>query len=183
MARQKIWAGAAVGLFALLLGIEQVRSNEPFDLFNLFFDVFEMALLGSAVFFTATYSSQTQAMQRERKELMRDLRDARADSARWRASARVHVDGLSQAIAAQFSDWQLTAAEADVASLLLKGLAHKEIAGLRQCAEATVRQHAASVYRKSGLVSRAQLTAYFLEDLLSPNENNGSLRVVDASRR
>ncbi len=183
MARQKLWAGIAVALFALLLGIEQIRSDEPFDLFNLLFDIFEMVLLGSAVFLTATYSTETQAMRRERKDLIRDLRDAKAESARWRASARRHIEGLSQAIASQFADWQLTEAEAGVAGLLLKGLAHKQIAGLRQSSEATVRQHAAAVYRKSGLVSRAQLTAYFLEDLLAPAEAHEPLRVVSAPRR
>ena len=76
--------------------------------------------------------------------------------------------GLSQAIAAQFDSWGLTEAESGVAALMLKGLAHKEIASLRQCSEATVRQHATVVYRKSNLTSRTQLTAFFLEDLLQP---------------
>jgi hypothetical protein len=31
-----------------------------------------------------------------------------------------------------------------------------------------VRQHAVSVYRKSGLSGRAELAAFFLEDLLLP---------------
>ena len=34
--------------------------------------------------------------------------------------------------------------------------------------ERTVRQHAVSVYRKSGLAGRAELSAFFLEDLLLP---------------
>jgi DNA-binding NarL/FixJ family response regulator len=83
--------------------------------------------------------------------------------------------------ATQFDVWGLTDAEADVAGLLLKGMAHKEIALLRGSSEATVRQHAAAVYRKSGLTSRAQLTAFFLEDLLAPSENadhRDRLRVV-----
>jgi len=34
--------------------------------------------------------------------------------------------------------------------------------------ERTVRQHAVAVYRKSGLSGRAELSAFFLEDLLLP---------------
>jgi hypothetical protein len=33
----------------------------------------------------------------------------------------------------------------------------------------TVRQHAVAVYRKSGLAGRAELSAFFLEDLLLPH--------------
>ncbi|MCP5363623.1 MAG: response regulator transcription factor [Hyphomicrobiales bacterium] len=51
---------------------------------------------------------------------------------------------------------------------MLKGLTHKEIAVLRETSEATVRQHATAIYRKSGLSNRSQLTAFFLEDLLAP---------------
>ena len=41
----------------------------------------------------------------------------------------------------------------------------KEIAGIRGTGEATVRQQATSVYKKSGLENRNQLVSYFLEDL------------------
>jgi DNA-binding NarL/FixJ family response regulator len=170
----------AGALFALLV-VEQMRTDEPFDALSLAVDIVEMLLLASAVLLTAVFSVQTREMRNERQEMLRDLRDARADSARWRATARSHIDGLSSAIAKQFDVWGLTDAEADVAGLLLKGMAHKEIALLRGSSEATVRQHAAAVYRKSGLTSRAQLTAFFLEDLLAPSENadhRDRLRVV-----
>ena len=95
------------------------------------------------------------------------------------------MNGLSQAIATQFRSWGLTEAEADVAGLMLKGLAHKEIAALRQCSEATVRQHATAVYRKSALTSRSQLTAFFLEDLLMPATQTppAGLTLIDRQRR
>ena len=44
----------------------------------------------------------------------------------------------------------------------------KEIAAIQEKSERTVRQHAVSVYRKSGLAGRAELSAFFLEDLLLP---------------
>ncbi len=84
---------------------------------------------------------------------------------KWRATSRHHADGFSAAIRAQFGDWNLTPGESDVAMLLLKGLSHKEVAMARNSMSATVRQQAASIYQKSGLSSRAELAAFFLEDL------------------
>ncbi|MBK9030946.1 MAG: helix-turn-helix transcriptional regulator [Myxococcales bacterium] len=100
--------------------------------------------------------------------LTRDVAAAQADAARWRAEASELVRGLADAIDRQLAAWQLTPSEAEVARLLLKGLSHKEIAGVRDASEATVRQQATSLYRKAGLAGRAELAAFFLEDLLGP---------------
>ncbi len=88
----------------------------------------------------------------------------------WRAQSRRFIEGLSRSIDAQFESWGLTPAEADVAGLLLKGASSREIAILRRTSEATIRQQAQSVYRKSGLGSRVELSAYFLEDLFTLGE-------------
>ena len=39
---------------------------------------------------------------------------------------------------------------------------------MRQTSERTIREQARALYRKSGLSGRAELSAYFLEDLLLP---------------
>jgi DNA-binding CsgD family transcriptional regulator len=87
---------------------------------------------------------------------------------RWRARATKLLRGLGAEIDVQFERWSLTPAERHVALLLLKGLGHKEAAGVLDRSERTVRQHAVSVYRKSGLAGRAELSAFFLEDLMLP---------------
>ena len=132
------------------------------------------ACLDGPVTMTTFVSFEAREMRRERYRLLDDLDVARRDGACWREASRAHVQGLSRAIASQFAAWGLTEAEADVAGLILKGLSHKEIATLRLGSEATVRQHATAVYRKSGLPGRAQLTAFFLEDLLMPVDPEGS---------
>lgn len=71
-----------------------------------------------------------------------------------------------EAIRAQFAAWQLTASEQEVAMLLLKGLSLREIAGVRDTREKTVRQQASSIYAKSGLEGRHAFAAWFLEDVL-----------------
>ena len=63
----------------------------------------------------------------------------------------------------------MTAAEREVGLLILKGLSHKEIASLRATTEATVRQQAQAIYRKAGLPGKTAFSAYFLEDLFSPD--------------
>jgi DNA-binding CsgD family transcriptional regulator len=107
----------------------------------------------------------------------RSLTQTRAASAHlgqerdaWRQRAEKLLRGLGEEIDAQLRRWQLTAAEREVALLLLKGYGHKEIAALLGRSDRTIRQHAVAVYRKSDLSGRAELAAFFLEDLLLPPE-------------
>jgi DNA-binding CsgD family transcriptional regulator len=100
--------------------------------------------------------------------LARQLETQRAEAARWRGEARTLLDGLGAALDRQFERWALSPAEKEVALLLLKGLSHKDIADVRSITEATARQQARAVYRKAGLSGRADLAAFFLEDLLLP---------------
>lgn len=98
-----------------------------------------------------------------------DLAATRAEATRWRTEAGDLIRGLSAAIDQQLERWGLTAAEKEIALLLLKGLSHKEIAGVRAVSESTVRQQARALYRKAGLGGRHDLAAFFLEDLLGPS--------------
>lgn len=108
------------------------------------------------------------AARAEAEALQTRLQQTRAEAERFRAHNAQLVRGLSDAIDAQLEQWQLTSTEKEVALLLLKGLSHKEIAELRHTSEATARQQAGAVYKKSGLAGRNELSAFFLEDLLGP---------------
>lgn len=114
-------------------------------------------------------------MARRLVRALHDERSARArlaaterEATRWREEARQLIDGLGVAVDRQFDAWGLSPAEKEVALLLLKGLSHKEIAGVRSVGEATARQQARAVYQKAGLAGRSDLAAFFLEDLLLP---------------
>jgi len=74
---------------------------------------------------------------------------------------------LLSVIREQFSQWNLSPSESDVALLLIKGLSMKEIAGARNVKEKTVRAQATSIYAKSGYAGRHELAAHFIEDLMS----------------
>ena len=110
---------------------------------------------------------------RQRRSLDRlahSLNRARDESARWRDRYQETIAGLGQAIQEQFHRWNLSAAEAEIGLLLLKGLSLKEIARVRGTGERTVREQARAVYQKAGLANRAALSAFFLEDLLLPDD-------------
>lgn len=86
----------------------------------------------------------------------------------WKTEAQKYILGLSQSIDQQLTKWNLSAAEKEVALLLLKGLSLKEIAEVRQTTEKTARAQSIAIYSKSGLSGRSELAAFFLEDLLQP---------------
>ncbi len=90
------------------------------------------------------------------------------DRSAWQARAEQALQGMGKAIDGQFDAWQLTPAEREVALALLQGLGHKQIAYRTNRSESTVRQHAVSVYGKSGQAGRAELAAFFLGGLMLP---------------
>lgn len=89
---------------------------------------------------------------------------------KFRDQSKKLLAGLGEVIDVQLREWNLTVTERETALFLLKGYSHKEIANLTDRSERTVRQHSVAVYRKSGLAGRAELAAFFLEDLLLPME-------------
>jgi DNA-binding CsgD family transcriptional regulator len=111
-----------------------------------------------------------------------ELTRSHADAAAWKKRANVFIMGLGEEIQAQFDQWDLTPAEKEVALLLIKGLSHQEIADLTHRSERTIRQHAGSVYQKSDLTGRAELSAFFLEDLLSVFPTGNAYETPDPSR-
>ncbi len=158
---------AILTLTALLVGLDvasDARAGGSAGHLALELGIVAVALAGSVALWT-----QLLLAHRRARTLERDLVRAEADLARFREESRDHLRGLAEAIDRQLGRWGLTAAEREVALLLLKGLALKEIAAARATSERTVRQQALAVYRKGGLAGRAELAAFFLEDLLAPD--------------
>jgi DNA-binding CsgD family transcriptional regulator len=122
--------------------------------------------LGSALFLGWNWSRSDRDLGLVRSA----LEDRQRERDEWRERTQSVLRGLGAAIDVQFEAWKLTPVEKETALLLLKGFSHKEIAALGERSERTVRQHAVQVYRKSGLGGRAELSAFFLEDLLLPHD-------------
>lgn len=169
-ARSRFWAAVAViAGISLLLGRELVEQPDA-TLADLLWELLDIV---PVVLTSAGLVLLFQVVRRQREEhlqVIRDLELARVQGQRWRTESRALLNGLGAAIDAQFSRWNLTDAEREVALLLLKGLSTKEAAAVRATSERTVREQCRSIYSKSGLTGRAALSAFFLEDLLAPIE-------------
>jgi DNA-binding CsgD family transcriptional regulator len=162
-------------LLALALGLIVVGGtidlilDQP-DRWLSFHVIFETLMIAGALLMATTLWLGWWRAERSLAEMRESLEARKAERDQWRANAQKALDGLGTAIDAQFRAWQLTPAEREVALLLLKGYSHKQVASATGRSERTARQHAAAVYQKAGLGSRAGLSAYFLEDLLLPDE-------------
>lgn len=130
--------------------------------------LFELALLmvslGAATYLGwGWYSAMTEV------RALRAAEDARdREHAAWRSRSGRALEGLGEALGAQFDAWELTPAERETALMVLKGYSHKRIGRLAGRSERTVRQHAVAVYRKAGVATRSELSAFFLEGLILP---------------
>lgn len=99
--------------------------------------------------------------------LMRELRVMVNRMHEIETSLRSARGEMGKVIEAFFDSWALSAAERDVALLLLKGFDNDSIATLRGTANGTVRAQASAIYSKAGVDGRAQLISVFLEELLA----------------
>jgi len=107
-------------------------------------------------------------LRRKTTELQQDLTRVSQLNEQYRLEARQFAEGLQGSIDRQMDRWKLSEAEKQVAYLLIKGFSTKKVAELRNTSEKTVRQQCTQIYRKANLEGRADLAAFFLEDLLSP---------------
>jgi DNA-binding NarL/FixJ family response regulator len=121
-----------------------------------------------------TSSLRTRKLKLEAKHAHANAALSAAEAIHWKKEASQFAAGVSEAIDKQFQRWNITVAEKEVALLLIKGLSLKEIAEVRSVSEKTVRSQAVTVYSKSGTAGRAELSAFFLEDLLMPNTQTAS---------
>lgn len=106
--------------------------------------------------------------------LERQLVERQAERDAWRRSTQRLLEDMASAIDRQFAAWGLSEAERDTALMILRGWSHKRIARETARSERTVRQHAVAIYRKSGLSGRAELAAFFLEELPLPDRSSRS---------
>jgi DNA-binding CsgD family transcriptional regulator len=112
-----------------------------------------------------TYVLYTKYQQLE--NLKKELVITKVEYQAWREKSKHSAQEIRRMIDEQFESWGLTQSERDVALLLIKGFTMIEIAKIRETKEKTVRQQATSIYKKAQLSGRQELSAFFLEDILS----------------
>lgn len=106
--------------------------------------------------------------------MMRELRHLMTRMDEIETSLRAARGEMGTVIEAFFDTWGLSAAERDVALLLLKGFDNDSIATMRGTANGTVRAQASAIYSKAGVDGRAQLISVFLEELLADEAAPGT---------
>ena len=158
----------AVALLSIIVGGTADLAMDDPERWLSFHVVFEVLMLAGALLMATTLWLGWWRSAHAAAALQARLAEQAVERDRWRASSREALEGLGRAIDAQFAAWQLTPAEREVALLVLKGYGHKQIAALTGRSERTVRQHAGAVYEKAGLGGRAELSAFFLQDVMLP---------------
>ncbi len=136
----------------------------------LFADVSDMFLPVLLLLYIWRYTPL--ALMKKNRSLEQVVSVQRTDLELWKGRAGTYLKGLSESIDQQLDQWALSGAEKQVALLLLKGFSLKEIARARSVSERTVRQQATHIYKKSSLSGRAELSAFFLEDLMLPEQKH-----------
>lgn len=163
-----------VALLSIIVGgTIDLLLDQPQDWLS-FHVVFESLMIAGALVMATTLWLGWWRSARSVDELRRSLQERSVERDAWRSSAEHALEGLSRAIDRQFDVWELTPAEREIALLLLKGHSHKAIAKHTERSPQTVRQHAAVVYKKAGLSGRAELAAFFLEDLMLPERKQSA---------
>lgn len=110
--------------------------------------------------------------------LMIELRGLLARMSDMQAGLNIAQGHLADIVEGFFDDWGLTAAERDVAIMImiLKGLDNNTIAQVGKTAAGTVRPRATSLYAKSRTDRRAQFISLLVEELLAGKNHLGETR-------
>jgi DNA-binding CsgD family transcriptional regulator len=75
----------------------------------------------------------------------------------------VTIDDTTETSRGRARGLGLTSRELDVAALLVRGMANRQIAGILGISPNTVRNHASKVYERAGVAGRTELTRVLLE--------------------
>ena len=158
------------GTFVVLVGLDLLSDyGKGSSGTHLLFEGILLAISGT--FFVLAVKQLTEA-KKEIRALKGDVEKLHQEKEQWKGETHQLLAGLSVKIENQFSGWQLTQAETEVGFLLLKGFSLKEIADIRKTKVKTVQQQSQAIYQKTGLASRSELAAFFLEDLLPPKDSS-----------
>ncbi len=129
-----------------------------------------IALAGISILLLGGLIYQRHVARRREQGLKEAYEEATGKAISQTEELEKALTSIHDQIALEFDNWNLTAAEREIALLLLKGLRLKEIAGSRGTSERTVRQQAQAIYKKAGLEGRFELAAYFIEDVIQSME-------------
>lgn len=98
--------------------------------------------------------------------IRRQLRLARAAHQSDQDQLRALRKDFDRHLHERFAQWGLSAAEVDVAILTVRGLKISEIAQMRHTQDGTIKSQLSSIFRKSGVSTRTEFVARFMDEFL-----------------
>ena len=97
---------------------------------------------------------------------IREFKVLRGEIASTNEKLLILKKGTTELINSQINLLKFTAAETDIAWLLIKGTSYKDIAKFRNVSERTVNQQVTSIFKKSNVSNRHEFITGFIEDLM-----------------
>ena len=97
---------------------------------------------------------------------IREFKVLRGEIASTNEKLLILKKGTTELINSQINLLKFTAAETDIAWLLIKGTSYKDIAKFRNVSERTVNQQVTSIFKKSNVRNRHEFITSFIEDLM-----------------
>lgn len=99
--------------------------------------------------------------------LHEDLEKTKILVSHWEKRSLEFIKEFQEHLFKKLSEWNLTKSEKEITLLLLKGLSSKEIASSRFTSERTIRNQCRSIYQKANVSNKSELSAFFLNELLT----------------
>lgn len=93
-------------------------------------------------------------------------RQAEQEFREFKLRNRQTLDQFRSALHEQFGRWDFSDAEIRVAEGLIRGYSLREIAARAGRSVKTVQNQSTAIYQKSGMTGRADLSAFFLSDMI-----------------
>ena len=174
MSSARGWKPIYLGVLFLLTGAEGVDAtldllSEGFSTGVLLDLVLVPMVAGGVIYLVRSMSVEIRRVEKDNQRM-------RADLAEFRAKNADVLERMGAAVHEQFRSWGLSSAETTVAEFLLRGTPTRDIAARLGKSERTVRNQAAAVYRKPGMLGRNDLAAFFMTDILGDEEQESEER-------
>jgi len=119
--------------------------------------------LGSVVWIWILFARQMRRAKEHLAQMSGELK-------KFRERNSQALGAMKSAVHDQFRIWNFSPTESRVAEMIMRGYSMHQIAAILGKSERTVRHQAVSVYQKSAMTGRSDLTAFFLHDILGDED-------------
>lgn len=156
-----------IGIFALVvvdITVEILRESSFLEVFSKL--LLQTGILGLIAYTTHLVWMKFAQQQIEKKIIEQNLAEAKQEAKVWEMRSKEFTKEFRQYIQSEFTNWQLSKSEKEIALLILQGKSSKEMAKFRFTSERTIRNQCRSIYEKSSFSGKNEFMAYFLERII-----------------